>query len=85
MKRESLLKVPLLLLALVLCGLSTTAFGQSGTVHNGAKIVIEKTGDVTVKAKTGKKTQVQGQFAPLSTKTALTAGATVTVDSTLGN
>lgn len=68
---------------LTLCSLP--AFGQAGTRYNGARIVIEKTGDVTVTPKTAKKVSVTGQFAPLATKTALTPGATVTVNSTLGN
>ena len=64
---------------------SLPALAQSGTVHNGARIVIEKTGAVTITPKTGQKVKVTGQYVPYSTKTALTAGATVTVDSTLGD
>jgi hypothetical protein len=71
----------LLLIVLV----SILVFSQSGTIHNGARIVIERTGDVTLTPKTGKKVSVTGQFAPYSTKAALTPGATVTVDPTLGD
>ncbi|HEX7313294.1 MAG TPA: hypothetical protein VF297_05210 [Pyrinomonadaceae bacterium] len=61
------------------------AFGQAGVRTRGAKILIEKTGDISITPVTGKKATVAGQFAPFSTKTALTAGATVTVSSTTGN
>jgi hypothetical protein len=75
------LAVAILLLAF--CALPAPA--QSGTKWKGGKIVIEKTGDVSITPVAGKKTSVAGQFAPYSTKTALTPGATVTIDSTLGD
>lgn len=76
-------KVLAIAAAVALCAL--IVMGQSGTIYNGARVVIERVGDVTLTPKTGKKVKVTGQFAPYSTKTALTAGATVTVDSTLGD
>lgn len=78
--RKTLYLLPLLAL------LAVPAFGQqAGVKHVGAQIVIERTGDITLSPKTAKKVTVSGQFVPFSTKTALTAGSTVTIDSTLGN
>jgi hypothetical protein len=61
------------------------ALGQAGVRYRGGRLVIEKTGDVTIAPVTGKKTTVTGQFALFGTKTALTPGAAVTVNSSLGD
>jgi hypothetical protein len=70
-------------LAVLLC--ATLAFGQAGVRTRGAKLVIERTGDISITPVSGKKTVVTGQFAPFSTKTALTPGATVAVNAALGD
>lgn len=68
---------------LILC--AAPVWAQRGVRHQGAKIQIEPTGAVTISPNTGKTVTVTGAHVPFSTKTALTAGATVTVNSTLGN
>ncbi len=85
--RKNLLRTTFVgLVLLVLTAFSSaSAFGQAGTIRKGAKIVVEKSGDVTIKPQTAKKVVVEGQAALFNTKTALTPGATVTVNSTLGN
>jgi hypothetical protein len=64
---------------------SAVVFAQRGTVFYGARMLIEKTGSITLTPKSGQKTVVSRQFVPYSTKTALTPSATVAITSTVGN
>jgi len=53
--------------------------------RTGSAISIADTGAISIAPKSGKRTTVTRGFVPYSTKTVLTPGANVTVDSTLGN
>src|SRR5687767_9168957 len=71
--------------ALTLTGPSKAAAAIWSIARTGSVISIDSTGAISIAPKAGKRTTFTRAVVPYSTKTALTPGANVTVDSTLGD
>lgn len=65
--------------------LSIVASAQRRIRYGGADVSTTAAGAVNITPATGQKVTVSGAHVPFATKTVLTPGATVTVNSTLGN